>query len=849
MAGGYDVDGDGNNDYAMASIRGNPFGRTRAGQVFLVFGDGTIGGEIDTDVVQERVLRIAGDQDHEIAGAEIWMDDVTGDGLGDLLICRQNHSKDGQDGYEGALTILVGGPEVRAYSDTLATLDLRSPPQTLTLVNFFWAAERDRLGIWVRTGDVDGDGTADIVVGADQVDGPGSAVNEGAIYVIRGGAHLQTAVDVDLASFGETSLEGHIALIHPPNSGDAGNNDDHTGATCQIADLDGNGRAEVLAAATLNRSGAALGPGGSSSDSSGGTADGSLYIAWDDLFPADAWPAGYELEVGQPDMNSWSIIDGESKNRSFAEEIIGGLDYNGDGAPDLLLGDLLGKANVTDISHKGTGFVIYSASELKGLNFSMNDPPLGLNFTFIKGPQFGSISVDTVAHGDFDDDGIADLAVGNPHDRPFNRSNAGSVHVLYGRVGGWPAEIDLSPGNLPSSALMRIVEIAGAKSGDILCYSAADGDIDGDGHIDFIVNEMTGNGSGGAPANVGNLLVVSGASMIDAPDRSVEFSVGEIEFARRAVGEGPTASQTVTLTNTSAAQLDITSLSLIGPHRDGFTITSDSAETTLAPGAQRVVDIAFDPANRGVRLAALAQGNSADGEQTSVPLKGTAHREPVAADDSATVLRDTAVEIDLTGNDSDPDGDGFMFVSNTDPPVGTVQDLGGGMVRYTPAAGFIGTDTFSYTIADDFGAVDDGLVSVVVTQNFDTWKGTFFGPNDGGIDGDLDDPDGDFRTNDYEFLFALNPRGPSDRDKFPTPEVVGNRLRITYTRSRFVDTVSWIYEMSDNLVDWVAAVVNVDFVEVSIVDNGDESETVTVEFLSDLSTTGEKFTRVHAERK
>jgi len=854
VAGGYDMDGDGHNDFAMASIQANPFGRSGAGQVFLVFGDGTIGGFIDTSVVQARVLRIAGDQNREVTGAEIWMDDVTGDGLGDLLICRQNHTDDSQRRGAGALTILIGGPEVREFSDTLATMDLRSPPGTLTLVNFFGADEYDRLGIWVRTGDVDGDGIADIVVGADETDGPGRSVshNEGAVYVIRGGSHLENAVDIDLGSFGSTAMEGHIALIHPPNSGAGGNDDDHMGATCAIADLDGNGRAEVLAAASLNRSGAGLrltnpNPPSGTSQSSGGTSDGTLYIVWDGLFPSGLWPAGYELEVGEPNMDSWSIIDGESDNAEFAEEIVGGLDYNGDGAPDLLVGDLIGRFNG---STRGTGFVIYSAGELKGMDFSMNNPPSGLDFTFISGPGGDSISVDTVAHGDFDNDGIADLAVGNPHDDPLGRSNAGSVHVLYGRVGGWPAEIDLSPNNLPSPSVMRIVEIDGAKGGDVLCYSAADGDIDGDGHTDFIVNEMTGDGLAPGTSNDGNLLVISGASLIDAPVPSITFSVGEIEFGGQVLEDGPTAMQTVMLTNNGGASLDITSLNLIGPHMDEYEIISDSGETTLAPVAQRVVEIAFDPSTPGVRFAALAQGNDADNEQSSVTLRGIGHRAPLAVDDEATAFEDTAVTIDIAGNDSDPDGDDFMVVANTAPLHGAVIDNGDGTVRYTPTGGYIGPDAFTYTIEDDFGAQGGGTVSVIVKQSFDTWKGDFFDPiTEVDISGPADDPDNDNRTNEYEFLFALNPRGRSDRDTFPAADVVGNRLRITYSRSRLVDDVIWAYELSDDLAGWVLAVAEIDFTEVSASDNGDGSETVTVEFLADLTVIDGKFVRVRAVKE
>ena len=45
----------------------------------------------------------------------------------------------------------------------------------------------------------------------------------------------------------------------------------------------------------------------------------------------------------------------------------------------------------------------------------------------------------------------------------------------------------------------------------MVCYSAAAGDLDQDGRIDIITNEMTGDGSGGTPVDVGNLILLSGA--------------------------------------------------------------------------------------------------------------------------------------------------------------------------------------------------------------------------------------------------------------------------------------------------------------------------------------------------
>ncbi|TFH25212.1 MAG: hypothetical protein E4H03_01505, partial [Myxococcales bacterium] len=336
VAGTLDCDGDGARDYAMASMLADPLGRENAGEIYLVFGDGTTGGTLDTADTQASILRIYGAGTRETAGSELWMDDVTGDGLGDLLIARQNFRPDGPRPGAGALTIVVGGPELRTLAAALTQLDLSAPDPSVTLITFVGAEAVDRLGIWMRTGDVTGDGIADIVVGADQEDAAGESDN-GAAYVIRGGASLATARTIDLADFGSTPLAGHIAKIEPP----AGSHEYHMGATCQIADLDGNLRAEVLVAAALNRAGASIraedAPSGSA-HGAGGALDGEVYIAWDDNFTGNPWPAGYTFAIDSA-PGTVTTIRGGSLNVSFGEEILRGLDYAADPLPDLFVGD------------------------------------------------------------------------------------------------------------------------------------------------------------------------------------------------------------------------------------------------------------------------------------------------------------------------------------------------------------------------------------------------------------------------------------------------------------------------------------------------------------------------------
>jgi len=108
--------------------------------------------------------------------------------------------------------------------------------------------------------------------------------------------------------------------------------------------------------------------------------------------------------------------------------------------------------------------------------------------TFL-GPKSSAIAGDTALHGDFNDDGVADLAFSSPMDSPLGVTNAGTLHIvqiheIYGGSG-----------------------LGGGGGGDVLCYSAASGDMNNDGVIDLIVNEMQGDGSSSVDA--GNLLIIN----------------------------------------------------------------------------------------------------------------------------------------------------------------------------------------------------------------------------------------------------------------------------------------------------------------------------------------------------
>ncbi len=95
------------------------------------------------------------------------------------------------------------------------------------------------------------------------------------------------------------------------------------------------------------------------------------------------------------------------------------------------------------------------------------------------------------------------------------------------------------------------------------------------------------------------------------------------------------------------------------------------------------------------------------------------NKAPVAGADSASTTSPNAVTVNLLANDTDADGNTLSVTANTAPANGTVTRTGGS-ATYTPAAGFSGTDTFSYTLSDGKGGSDSGSVSIAVAPKPNT---------------------------------------------------------------------------------------------------------------------------------
>ena len=76
---------------------------------------------------------------------------------------------------------------------------------------------------------------------------------------------------------------------------------------------------------------------------------------------------------------------------------------------------------------------------------------------------------------------------------------------------------------------------------------------------------------------------------------------------------------------------------------------------------------------------------------------------PVAVDDPVTSRAGRTVQVPVTANDYDPDGEAIAVVGVGDAGHGTVEIGTASTVTYTPEPGYVGLDEFKYTIADGNG--------------------------------------------------------------------------------------------------------------------------------------------------
>ena len=263
VSGAGDFNGDGLDDIIVGAYL-NDDGGTSAGEAYLIYGStnsdrSDITGA-DLDSLGTKGFAIQGAAERDILGLSVsGGGDVNGDGLDDLIIGARNNDDGGGDA--GAAYVIYG--KLGGHSGVIDVASL-TPAQ-----GFVIQGDRgfDSLGISVSiAGDIDGDGLADLIIGAQN--GGDSGFDAGEAYVIYGKA------GTDGTQFG-AAVSGRRVIDTTSLTAEQGffiqgdSSSDNLGSSVSGAgDIDGDGLDDLII-------------GASNSEIAGGPADtGSAYIVY-----------------------------------------------------------------------------------------------------------------------------------------------------------------------------------------------------------------------------------------------------------------------------------------------------------------------------------------------------------------------------------------------------------------------------------------------------------------------------------------------------------------------------------------------------------------------------------------
>ncbi len=119
-----------------------------------------------------------------------------------------------------------------------------------------------------------------------------------------------------------------------------------------------------------------------------------------------------------------------------------------------------------------------------------------------------------------------------------------------------------------------------------------------------------------------------------APSPTAKVSPGSLTFSTQLTGT-TSAAQTVTLTNSGTAALNISSISFTGTNAGDFAQTNN-CPASLAVNASCTISVTFSPTSAGSRTASLKLTDNADDSPQSIALSGTGNANAPAVSLSPT---------------------------------------------------------------------------------------------------------------------------------------------------------------------------------------------------------------------
>lgn len=240
-----DVDGDGLDDIIIGAFQGETGGLSNSGDGYVVLGASIAAassgsGTIDLGSLAGLGVAITGADVADRAGRSVsGAGDVDGDGLDDVIVGANAADPDGEASAGEAY--IVFGSALTAAVAASSNIDLGSLGTQGVLIKGVDAF--DSAGYSVSAaGDVDGDGLADVIVGAESADG-GGLNSSGEAYVVFGSAIAAAAV-----GSGEIDLDGLS-----PSDGiviyGASASDQFGGPVAAAGDVDGDGLDDIIVGA------------------------------------------------------------------------------------------------------------------------------------------------------------------------------------------------------------------------------------------------------------------------------------------------------------------------------------------------------------------------------------------------------------------------------------------------------------------------------------------------------------------------------------------------------------------------------------------------------------------------
>ena len=371
-----DINGDTTEDIIIGAKYADPGGRSRAGKTYVIYGSPSLPSTIDLDSTNAD-LTVYGDDADDESGTSVAAGDIDGDTTDDLIIGAYGASPAGGSGA-GETYVIYGGPGLPA------TIDLDSTSASLTV---YGDNPYDGSGYSVAAGDIDGDGTGDLIIGATGADPPGLS-NAGKTYVIYGDPSLPSTIDLDVTS-AELTVYGD----------DAG---DCSGRAVAAGDIDGDTTDDLIIGAT-------------GADPVGGDDAGETYVIYGGpSLPTTIDLTNADLTVYGDDLGDWS------------GGAVAAGDINGDGSDDLIIGAY--RADPAGGRNAGETYVIYGGPSLPA-TIDLDSTSAGLT---VYGDDAYDRSGWAVAAGDINGDGSDDLIIGAYLADPAGGTEAGETYVIYG---------------------------------------------------------------------------------------------------------------------------------------------------------------------------------------------------------------------------------------------------------------------------------------------------------------------------------------------------------------------------------------------------------------------------------